>query len=214
FNDMSARLRQYEEKNIDQLTYERNKLEAVLMSIGNGVVVCDNYDKVVLVNNSALKMLEAKFSELSNSRIIDYYDTNGEACFQSNINKFKDTPLEEIETKPFISQGNINNRVVESIISPIFDSHHEYLGYILILHDVTKEAEINRMKNSFISNVSHELRTPVTVLRSYIDTLFNYGNEFDDKTKQEFLSIMNQEADRLNRTVNDILDFSRLEAPN
>ncbi|OGI01866.1 MAG: hypothetical protein A2104_05145 [Candidatus Melainabacteria bacterium GWF2_32_7] len=214
FNDMSARLRQYEEKNIDQLTYERNKLEAVLMSIANGVVVCDNYDKIVLVNNSALKMLDAKIRELLNSRIIDYYDSNGEACFQCDINKFKDTPLEEIESGPFIFQANINSAVVEVIISPIFDSHHDYLGYIIILHDITKEAEINRMKNSFISNVSHELRTPVTVLRSYIDTLHNYNNEFDEKTKQEFLAIMNQEADRLNKTVNDILDFSRLEAPN
>ncbi len=46
---MSTKLRIYEEKNIDQLTYERNKLEAVLMSIANGVVVCDNADTIILV---------------------------------------------------------------------------------------------------------------------------------------------------------------------
>lgn len=55
FNDMSLRLHQYEEQNVDQLTLERNKFEAVLMSIVNGVVVCDNYDNVVLVNNAAKK---------------------------------------------------------------------------------------------------------------------------------------------------------------
>lgn len=214
FNDLSVRLRQYEEKNIDQLTYEKNKLEAVLMSIANGVVVCDNYDKIILVNNTALKMLEASAKELISTKIIDYYDTNGEACFQEDINRFKDTPLEEIEVKPLEFQIKANNKIVKIIVSPIFDPRQDYLGYILILHDITQEAEINRMKNSFISNVSHELRTPVTVLRSYIDTLCNYGNEFDEKTKQEFLAIMNQEADRLNRTVNDILDFSRLESPN
>jgi two-component system, OmpR family, sensor histidine kinase NblS len=214
FNDMSGRLRHYEEKNVDQLTYERNKLEAILMSIANGVIVCDNFDKVVLVNNSAIRMLGISVKDILNTRIIDYYDANGKPCFQEDIGKFKDTPLEEIEARPFVFETAIENKVLKSIISPIFDTRHDYLGYILIMHDITQEAEINRMKNTFISNVSHELRTPVTVLRSYIDTLFNYSHEFDDKTKHEFLSIMNQEADRLNKTVNDILDFSRLESPN
>ena len=48
----------YDEQNIEQLTYERNKFEAVVMSIVNGVVVCDNYDKVILVNPAAQSMLE------------------------------------------------------------------------------------------------------------------------------------------------------------
>jgi len=214
FNDMSTRLRQYEEKNIDQLTYERNKLEAVLMSIANGVVVCDNYDKIILVNNAAIKMLGFNAKELINSRIIDYCDSNGEICFQKEIIKFKDTPLEDIDAKPLETQVKINSKIIQVVISPIFAFHQEYLGYILVLHDVTKEAEIDRMKNSFISNVSHELRTPVTVLRSYIDTLYNYGHEFDEKTKDEFINVLNNESDRLNRLVNDILDFSRLESPN
>lgn len=215
FNEMSCRLRLYEDKNIDQLTYERNKMEAVLMSIANGVVVCDSYDNIVLVNNSGLKLLEVSPSEIINSKIMDYYDLNGELCFKEKIKKFKDTPMdEELESGPFQFQININGRIAKVIISPIFTSSEEYLGYILVMHDVTKEIEVDKMKNNFISNVSHELRTPVTVLRSYIDTLYNYGHEFDDNIKAEFFSIMNQEADRLNKTVNDILDFSRLESPN
>lgn len=214
FNDMSTRLRKYEEKNIDQLTYEKNKLEAVLMSIANGVVVCDNFDKIILVNNAALRMLGYTAKELINSRITDYCDLNGNLCFRREIEKFKDTPIEDIEAKPLDSNVKINHKIIQLFTSPIFAFHQEYLGYILVLHDITKEAEIDHMKNSFISNVSHELRTPVTVLRSYIDTLYNYGHEFDEKTKDEFIEVLNNESDRLNRLVNDILDFSRLESPN
>jgi two-component system sensor histidine kinase NblS len=59
FNNMSAQsLHIYEEQNIEQLTLERNKLEAILMSIANGVVVCDNNDNVVLVNHHAESLLE------------------------------------------------------------------------------------------------------------------------------------------------------------
>ena len=71
---------------------------------------------------------------------------------------------------------------------------------------------MDAMRSTFISNVSHELRTPVTVLRSYIDTLYNYGNDFDYDTQKEFIGTINQEIIRLNRMVNDILDFSRMEA--
>ena len=78
FNDMSARLHQYEEQNIDQLTLERNKMEAVLMSIVNGVVVCDNYDNVVLVNNAAQKLLQTNEEEILNTKIQTYCDSEGE----------------------------------------------------------------------------------------------------------------------------------------
>lgn len=214
FNDMSSKLREYEDKNIDQLTYERNKLESILMSIANGVIVCDNYDNIVLVNNAALKMMEVKTKEIINVKISDYYDSNGQLSFKEEIRRFKDTPLEEIESRPQISRIKLNNKILKLIISPIFTTSQEYLGYIAVLHDITKEAEIDMMKNHFISNVSHELRTPVTVIRSYIDTLHNYGEELDLKTQKEFLSVLNEESDRLNKMVNDILDFSRLESPN
>lgn len=214
FNTMSSRLRTYEEKNIDQLTYERNKLEAVLMSIANGVVVCDNSDQIILVNNAALKMLDASAKELINTKITEYYDTNGELCFNPKIREFKDTPYEGNSAKNLECQLRMNNRVLQTIISPIFTIHEEYIGYILILHDITKEAEIDKIKNTFISNVSHELRTPVTILRTYLDTLCNCEEKLDEDTKKTFLSIANDESARLNNMVNDILDFSRMESPN
>ena len=94
----------------------------------------------------------------------------------------------------------------------MFTRNNDYVGYIIVLIDVTKETEMDQMRAHFISNVSHELRTPVTVLRSYIDTLYNYGDEFDETTKKEFVATLNQEIIRLNQMVNDILDFSKLEA--
>lgn len=214
FNNMSVRLRQYEEKNIDQLTYEKNKLEAVLMSIANGVVVCGKHDEVILANNAAVKMLDVKVHEILDTKIVDFCDSNGNICFKEKIQEFKETPLELIEAKTFKFQTQAEDKILMTIISPIFTINREYLGYILVFRDITKEREIEKMKDTFISNVSHELRTPVTVIRSYIDTLYSYGNEFDEETKNEFIGIMNTEADRLNRMVNDILDFSRLESPN
>lgn len=213
FNNMSARLNVYEEQNIEQLTLERNKLEAVLMSIVNGVVVCDNNDKVTLINNHAKELLELEGDQLLNTNIQNYVDTEGEYCFSEKIEEYKKLSLEEKSSKPITFNITIDGRILKSIISPMFtQSNHDYVGYIIVLIDVTREIEMDKMKSQFISNVSHELRTPVTVLRSYIDTLYNYGNEFDYDTQKEFIGTINTEIIRLNSMVNDILDFSRLDS--
>lgn len=212
FNDMSNKLHIYEEQNIEQLTLERNKLEAVLMSIANGVVVCDNNDSVVLVNNHAHQLLDLEENQMLDTKIQNYIDTEGNYCFKDKIEEFKDTPLDVMEKKPLEFNIQICKRVIKSIISPMFTRNKDYVGYIIVLIDMTKEAEMDAMRSTFISNVSHELRTPVTVLRSYIDTLYNYGNDFDYDTQREFIGTINQEIIRLNGMVNDILDFSRMEA--
>lgn len=207
FNDMSARLHLYEEQNIEQLTLERNKLEAVLMSIANGVVVCDNNDIVVLVNNHAQNLLEVGEEQILNTTIQNYIDTDGNYCFKEKIEEFKSD-----ENKFVYFNITIDKRVIKAVISPMHTRNNDYVGYIIVLIDVTKETEMDTMKSQFISNVSHELRTPVTVLRSYIDTLYTMGNEFDYETQKEFIGTINNEIIRLNTMVNDILDFSRLDS--
>lgn len=213
FNDMSERLSRYNEQTIESLTLERNKLESVLMSIVNGVVVCDNHDKVIMVNNYAKRLLEVEEEEIINTQIQQFCDSSGELCFAEKIAQFKDTPIEDDGT-PMSFNIEIDKRVLKCLISPMFTKTNSYVGYIIILIDITKEVEMEQLRSNFISNVSHELRTPVTVLRSYIDTLYNFGNDFDFNTQREFIGVMNQEIIRLNRMVNDILDFSRYEAQN
>ena len=213
FNDMSEKLSRYNEQTIESLTFERNKLESVLMSIVNGVVVCDNHDKVIMVNNHAKKLLEVDEENIVGTQIQQFCDSSGEFCFSDKIAQFKDTPLEE-EGTPVPFNITIDNRILKCLISPMFTRSNSYVGYIIVLIDVTKDVEMDQLRSHFISNVSHELRTPVTVLRSYIDTLYNYGNDFDFNTQREFIGVMNQEIIRLNRMVNDILDFSRYESQN
>lgn len=214
FNNMSNLLSKYEEHNIEQMTLERNKLEAVLMSIINGVIVCDNYDNVVLINTSALKMLDIEENMIINTKIQNYIDSHGQKCFLDKIEEFKDTPLNIIEQKPIEFNIEAGKLTIKAMISPMFSKQQDYVGYIIVLLDITRETEVNKLKNTFISNVSHELRTPVTVLRTYIDTLCNNGGDFDETTKKEFLNTIDNEAKRLHSMVNEILDFSRLESGN
>lgn len=214
FNDMSERLHSYNESSIESLMLERNKFEAILMSIANGVIVCDNNDVVVLVNDHAKQMLEVKEEEIVNTKIQQYCDSNGIDAFEKKIEEFKNTPINDMVDKPLEFNIEVSDKILKTVISPMFLSNGDYVGYIVVLIDFTKEEEMNRMRSQFISNVSHELRTPVTVLRSYSDTLDSMGDEFDLATQKEFISTMNKEIIRLHDMVNDILDFSRYEAKN
>jgi len=212
FNDMSNKLRLYEESNIEQITLERNKLEAVLMSIANGVVVCDNNDTVTLLNNHAKELLELQDDQLLNTNIKNYVDSDGNFCFAEKIDEYKKLSPDEKSSSPVIFNVKLDDKTLKAVISPMFTGNHEYVGYIIVLIDVTREIETDTMKSQFISNVSHELRTPVTVLRSYIDTLYDYGNDFDYEAQKEFIGTIHTEIVRLNNMVNDILDFSRLDS--
>jgi two-component system sensor histidine kinase NblS len=214
FNDMSTRLRVYEDQNIDTLTFERNKLEAILLSIADGVVVADNDGAVVIINESACEMLDIRNRDLIlGTPITAYSSDDGDLCFELVITDF----LKSREHNPydsFVKTVDISGRrTLRVIISAIRDTEGVSLGYVMIMRDITREMEIDRMKTQFISNVSHELRTPVTTIKSYVDTLFNHGDELDAETCREFMATINTETDRLKKMVNDILDFSRLESP-
>ena len=214
FNIMSERLQTYNESSLDSIMLERNKFEAILMSIANGVVVCDSTDTVQLVNEHAKHLLDVSDEEILNTNIQQYCDNNGIDAFKEKIEQFKNTPIAEMTDKPLEFNIEVSEKILKTVISPMFLQSGDYVGYIIVLIDVTKEVEMDRLRSQFVSNVSHELRTPVTVLRSYCDTLASMGDEFDYKTQKEFLGIINKEVIRLNDMVNDILDFSRYEAGN
>ncbi|MEB3826253.1 ATP-binding protein [Phormidium sp. CCY1219] len=97
--------------------------------------------------------------------------------------------------------------------NPLEHHYRESLkGIAMTVQDITREVELNEAKSQFISNVSHELRTPLFNIKSFIETLHEYGEDLSEEERQEFLETANRETDRLTRLVNDVLDLSRLES--
>jgi signal transduction histidine kinase len=81
----------------------------------------------------------------------------------------------------------------------------------MVLHDVSQQREIDRMKSDFINSVSHELRTPLTSIKAYAETML-YDKNMPEETKIEFLKIIDEESDRLTNLINGILEIGRIEA--
>ncbi|MDO8302616.1 MAG: ATP-binding protein, partial [Sedimentisphaerales bacterium] len=93
----------------------------------------------------------------------------------------------------------------------IHDDRDQVAGVVAVLHDITREKEISQMKNDFVSHVSHELRTPLASITAYAEMLVD-GEAQDDATRSEFHSIIQSQAQRLNRLIDDILNISRIES--
>lgn len=212
FNKMSKRLKQYEESNLATLNSEKNKFESVLMSIADGVLVSDNADTIQIINPQAAKLLDRSSDELTGQKITSIWDEKANGQIQhylTNSRTLKEPPQIEYSTFEFIK----DKRNLKLLITPLHDINKDQLGATIVIQDRTKEAEVELIKQEFISNVSHELRTPITSIKCYVDTLCSHSEQIDNNTKEEFLYIVNEETDRLSTLVNDVLELSRLESP-
>ncbi|MBX9690564.1 MAG: cell wall metabolism sensor histidine kinase WalK [Candidatus Obscuribacterales bacterium] len=216
FNYMSKRLQQYDKQNLDSLMAERNKfisernkLELVLMSIADGVVVCDRDNKVQIINAAATQLFDKDAKDLIGKPLVFCTEGPDRPQICQIIQAFTDT-VSPGRLGPVMQQLNIQERVIRLHIAPI-SLKGEFLGSVMIMHDITKQAELERMKNEFISNVSHELRTPITSIKSYVDTICQHGDKLEPDIYKEFMQIIDSEADRLMNLVNEVLELSKLE---
>ncbi|APB34033.1 PAS/PAC sensor signal transduction histidine kinase [Gloeomargarita lithophora Alchichica-D10] len=214
FNEMAERLAHYEEQNIEELTTQKAKLDTLMSTIADGAILLDCELKIVLINPIAEKIFGWSGQ-----------DVLGQEAFIA-----LPKPVAETLAQPLVDltqHGEANGEpeefcihiqspykcTVKILLTTVFDHLRNQLqGIAITVQDVTREMELNEAKSHFISNVSHELRTPLFNIKSFIETLYEYGHSLSEEQKRDFLETANKETDRLTRLVNDVLDISRLES--
>src|SRR5256885_2309759 len=108
-------------------------------------------------------------------------------------------------------KGTTGERTFKVTLSNVNSRDEKPAGVVAVLHDMTKEKEVAEMKNDFVSNVSHELRTPLASIKAYVEMLID-GEAQDPKTQGEFYEVIQNEANRLSRLIDNILNISRIES--
>ncbi|MBB6623036.1 sensor histidine kinase [Clostridium gasigenes] len=197
FNNMADQLQVRISDSLDK----QNKLESILESMESGVIAIDKQEKIMLINPYAKRVFGL------NKNIIG--KNIGEYIIDYDLIKFiKDTPeIETVEVKilhPFERELRIKK-------APIINSIKLPIGTVIAVQDITDIKRLENMRSQFVANVSHELRTPLTSIKGFAETL-KYVKE--DETKNKFLDIIDKEADRLTRLINDILVLSNIENNN
>lgn len=212
FNDMAERLERYEEQNIEELTAEKAKLETLVSTIADGAVLLDTSLQIVLVNPTARRILGWESKPVEGENALYLFPVPVQVELTRPLYQMARGELRE-EAEFRITLTEPNSRTIRILLNSVLDSVRENVrGIAVTVQDITREAELNEAKSQFISNVSHELRTPLFNIKSFIETLYEYGEELTDEERQEFLETANRETDRLTRLVNDVLDLSRLES--
>ncbi len=232
FNEMAKRLERYEEQNIEELTAEKAKLDTLVSTIVDGAILLDADLNLLLVNPTARRMFVWDGKNVIGQNILELLPSELTEQLQLPLEQMmlqSTTVSDELESdetsenqalQPRISPGeyriNISqpiSRIVRVLLTQVFDKQRETLkGIVMTVQDITREVELNEAKSQFISNVSHELRTPLFNIKSFIETLSEFGEDLTETEKKEFLETANHETDRLTRLVNDVLDLSRLES--
>ena len=192
---------------VQLLRREKKNTESILYSINDAVVVIDEFDRLIMANSASERLFDFEFDELSMAPVSEIISDS----------KFVSLMHQSSQSKQSHVKHDINvehdgeTLIFDCVISCVKDDSGEISGVVAILHDITREKEISRMKNDFVSYVSHELKTPLASINAYAEMLVD-GEAENQETVIDFCQIIQSQAQRLNRLIEEILNISRIES--
>ncbi|MGK7908111.1 MAG: ATP-binding protein [Synechococcus sp.] len=211
FNRMAEKLQRYEEQNIEELTAEKAKLETLVSTIVDGALLLSPDLNILVVNPASLRIFNWEGIAIIGQPVLDYLPDPLRLEISEPLRQIANGKREGEEFRITLSEPT--RRVIRVLLSTVLDQKRQNLkGIVMTVQDITLEASLNEAQSQFISNVSHELRTPLFNIKSFIETLQEFGEQITPEERHDFLDTANRETDRLTRLVNDVLDLSRLES--
>lgn len=200
-NNLSVRVEEAQESSDS----ERRRLDSVLSHMSDGVLATDRRGNITIVNNMALQLLGVDHEDdLIGKSIIDALDIRHDYTVRELINSNQKEMIIDM------SAGG-NDLILNAYFSPIQRESGFISGLVCVLHDVTSQQKEERERKQFVSNVSHELRTPLTSVHSYVEALSD-GAWKDKDIAPQFLTVIQNETNRMIRMINDLLSLSRMDS--
>ena len=187
FNNMAQSLHDA----MQDMEGERNKLNTLFLHMTDGVAAFDAAGHILHMNPAAEQMLDMEFSpSLTFSQV------------------FHDVQRPENADTVAVDY-TVQDRTYQVFFAAL-NTPDEPQGVMAVIHDVTEQHQLEETRREFVANVSHELRTPLTSIKSYTETLLE-NNDLPPELREKFLTVVNNEADRMARIVKDLLTLSRLD---
>lgn len=200
-NNLSVRVEEAQESSDS----ERRRLDSVLSHMSDGVLATDRRGNITIVNNMALQLLGVDHEDdLIGKSIIDALDIRHDYTVRELINSNQKEMIIDM------SAGG-NDLILNAYFSPIQRESGFISGLVCVLHDVTSQQKEERERKQFVSNVSHELRAPLTSVHSYVEALSD-GAWKDKDIAPQFLTVIQNETNRMIRMINDLLSLSRMDS--
>ena len=187
-------------KRVDSLERDRARMEAILASMIEGVLVVNEHGRLQLVNEAARRILRLEQGSSNRSYI--------EAIRHPGIVEHIGRALAGEETEGLeLSVTREHTRTLVARVAPVIAAGR---GAVLVMHDITELRKADLVRRDFVANVSHELRTPLTAIKGYAEALLDDPD--DAAAREKFLDIIHRHATRMERLVTDLLRLARLDA--
>lgn len=180
------------------ISNERNRLHSVLHHMADGVLLTNAKGQLTIINQAATKLLGVSEQAALGQQVFDLLDLPEYRSIRDLIKQQRSMTVD------------VGQRIIEVRVSLIKNPSGLINAMVLILHDITEQKKIDQDRRDFVSNVSHELRTPLTTVASYVESL-QEGAKEDSKILGEFLTVIQNETDRMSRMVSDLLKLSRMD---
>ena len=212
FNSMVRRIKSSSELKIADVVAEKQKSEAIVGSIEDGVVVLDEELRVVLANPAARQYLGIGAGYRDGQHFLEIINDPDlyEVVKESMSGTVTPTGSEEDEILEIEQDGKVHYYQIG--INPIRGPGALTSGIVLLFRDVTRLKELERMKSEFVMMASHELKTPLTGIGMSIALLKENLDSTLSPKNRELLDAARDETARLKSLVNDLLELSRIEA--
>lgn len=212
FNTMVRRLREYHDMNVEEIMAEKKRSEAILRSIEDGILVIDPAFRVTHINLTALSMLAVSAEQAAGRHFLEVI--NDERLFgllRQAVETGQAPSVDEARSILTLERDG-QTRHCAIAVTPVHSSGGTLLGVVLLLRDVTRFQELDRLKSQFVMTASHELRTPLTGISMSIGLLRERAVDRLDDAQRQLLEVAYQESNRLRALVNDLLDLEKIEA--
>lgn len=199
----------------EELAAEKELLAVTLSSMADAVIVVDVEKRIMLLNRVAENLTGWKFEEAAAKLADEVFRVINEQTKQT-----VESPIDKALTSGKMEVGTDRDALVArdgsecpifATAAPIRKDDDTVIGIVMVVRDVSREREVDRMKTDFVSSVSHELRTPLASIKAFTATILRDPN-MTEQTRREFLTIIDEESNRLAGLLEDLLEISRIES--
>jgi PAS domain S-box-containing protein len=200
----------------ERISQEKHRLDAILEYSADGVLILDAGHRIVVFNRALARLAGWSAGDAlgrQHDEVIRWARLETEMSLDTAVAGGWPLP----SAHPLYVEGDLRRRNGGTVsigvtYAPLFDRASGLVNIIANVRDITRFREADEVKSTFISVISHELKTPVALIKGYADTLRRDDACWDPETTQESLTVIVEEADRLNQLIDNLLDASRLQA--
>lgn len=187
------------------LETEKGKLNAMVASMADGVIMTDENQRTLVANPMARFLLDLSTEEIT---IFDLVKTlSGKLDLHE---KLKESQVKgQVVTIPEVA---LKDKFVQVLISPVKDDEGKFLGNVTLLQDITEEKKMAKMRQDFTAMMVHELRTPLTVIKSGAETILEHSQNLPQDKLLTLVDAMKDSSREMIGLVNDLLDAAKIEA--